>query len=79
MGYNFFPLTENGVSSSVKWVIINFFPPHREWQMQRSFQTAMSLFHPDAVFVLGDIADEGKWEDEEVKKKNRKKCLKSTS
>ncbi|XP_071823685.1 metallophosphoesterase 1-like isoform X2 [Apostichopus japonicus] len=37
----------------------------REWQMQRSFQTAMSLFHPDAVFILGDIADEGKWEDEE--------------
>lgn len=34
----------------------------REWQMQRSFQTAMSLFRPDAVFILGDIADEGKWE-----------------
>lgn len=34
--------------------------------MQRSFQTAMSLFRPDAVFILGDIADEGKWETDKV-------------
>ncbi|RVE48804.1 hypothetical protein evm_006578 [Chilo suppressalis] len=33
----------------------------REWQMHRGFQTAMTLHHPDAVFVLGDLFDEGKW------------------
>ncbi|XP_967729.2 metallophosphoesterase 1 [Tribolium castaneum] len=31
----------------------------REWQMHRAFQTAMSLFKPDLVFVLGDLTDEG--------------------
>ncbi|KAI0225636.1 Metallophosphoesterase 1 [Lamellibrachia satsuma] len=33
----------------------------REWQMERSFQTALTLFNPEAVFVLGDLFDEGKW------------------
>ncbi|XP_072114889.1 metallophosphoesterase 1 isoform X1 [Mobula birostris] len=33
----------------------------REWQMERAFQTAMWLFEPDAVFILGDLFDEGKW------------------
>lgn len=33
----------------------------REWQMERAFQTALWLFEPDAVFVLGDLFDEGKW------------------
>lgn len=31
----------------------------REWQMYRAFQTAMRLFKPDLVFVLGDLTDEG--------------------
>ncbi|KAJ8929240.1 hypothetical protein NQ314_018119 [Rhamnusium bicolor] len=31
----------------------------REWQMYRSFQTAMILHKPDLVFVLGDLTDEG--------------------
>ncbi|XP_022083918.1 metallophosphoesterase 1-like [Acanthaster planci] len=33
----------------------------REWQMQRAFQTAMTLSSPEAVFILGDLTDEGKW------------------
>jgi len=33
----------------------------REWQMHRTFQTAMTYFSPEAVFFLGDIFDEGKW------------------
>ncbi|XP_038076572.1 metallophosphoesterase 1-like [Patiria miniata] len=33
----------------------------REWQMQRAFQTAMTLANPDVVFILGDLTDEGKW------------------
>ncbi|XP_013201242.2 metallophosphoesterase 1 [Amyelois transitella] len=33
----------------------------REWQMHRAFQTAMTLHGPEAVFVLGDLFDEGKW------------------
>lgn len=33
----------------------------REWQMKRSFQTALFIHSPDVVFVLGDIFDEGKW------------------
>ncbi|KAI1731131.1 calcineurin-like phosphoesterase domain-containing protein [Ditylenchus destructor] len=31
----------------------------REWQMHRSFQTAISMFNPEAVFFLGDLLDEG--------------------
>ena len=31
----------------------------REWQMRRSFQTAVKYFQPDVVFILGDIFDEG--------------------
>ena len=31
----------------------------REWQMKRSFQTAMNYFQPEVVFILGDIFDEG--------------------
>lgn len=31
----------------------------REWQMYRSFQTAMALHKPELVFVLGDLMDEG--------------------
>ncbi|XP_043364053.1 metallophosphoesterase 1 isoform X3 [Dermochelys coriacea] len=33
----------------------------REWQMERAFQTALSLLKPDIVFILGDVFDEGKW------------------
>ncbi|XP_043395824.1 metallophosphoesterase 1 isoform X3 [Chelonia mydas] len=33
----------------------------REWQMERAFQTALSLLEPDIVFILGDVFDEGKW------------------
>ncbi|XP_045785927.1 metallophosphoesterase 1 [Maniola jurtina] len=33
----------------------------REWQMHRAFQTAITLHQPEAVFVLGDLFDEGKW------------------
>uniref|UniRef100_A0A8B9FV75 Metallophosphoesterase 1 n=1 Tax=Amazona collaria TaxID=241587 RepID=A0A8B9FV75_9PSIT len=33
----------------------------REWQMERSFQTALWLLEPDIVFILGDVFDEGKW------------------
>ncbi|CAI9737804.1 metallophosphoesterase 1 [Octopus vulgaris] len=33
----------------------------REWQMQRTFQTSLSIHSPDVVFVLGDLFDEGKW------------------
>ncbi|GAB0096340.1 Metallophosphoesterase 1 homolog [Sergentomyia squamirostris] len=33
----------------------------REWQMHRSFQTAVNLFSPEVIFILGDIFDEGKW------------------
>ena len=31
----------------------------REWQMERAFQTAVSHFNPDVVFLLGDLFDEG--------------------
>ena len=31
----------------------------REWQMERAFQTALSRFRPDVVFLLGDLFDEG--------------------
>ncbi|XP_046767475.1 metallophosphoesterase 1 isoform X2 [Gallus gallus] len=34
----------------------------REWQMERSFQTALWLLQPDIVFILGDVFDEGKWD-----------------
>uniref|UniRef100_T1HXJ6 Metallophos domain-containing protein n=1 Tax=Rhodnius prolixus TaxID=13249 RepID=T1HXJ6_RHOPR len=33
----------------------------REWQMYRTFQTAMTFHQPDVVFILGDIFDEGLW------------------
>ncbi|XP_067830872.1 metallophosphoesterase 1 [Heptranchias perlo] len=33
----------------------------REWQMEQAFQTALWFFEPDAVFILGDLFDEGKW------------------
>lgn len=33
----------------------------REWQMRRSFQTAMALFQPQLVIFLGDLFDEGQW------------------
>uniref|UniRef100_A0A914E157 Calcineurin-like phosphoesterase domain-containing protein n=1 Tax=Acrobeloides nanus TaxID=290746 RepID=A0A914E157_9BILA len=36
----------------------------REWQMYRSFQSAMTLLQPNAVFFLGDIFDEGQWSSE---------------
>uniref|UniRef100_A0A915D138 Calcineurin-like phosphoesterase domain-containing protein n=1 Tax=Ditylenchus dipsaci TaxID=166011 RepID=A0A915D138_9BILA len=36
----------------------------REWQMYIAFQTAMSLFSPQAVFFLGDLFDEGLWGDD---------------
>lgn len=37
----------------------------REWQMQRTFQTAMTYFKPEVVFFLGDLFDEGQWDSEE--------------
>ncbi|MEE6464510.1 hypothetical protein FKM82_006282 [Ascaphus truei] len=33
----------------------------REWQMERSYQSALWLLQPDIVFILGDLFDEGKW------------------
>lgn len=36
----------------------------REWQMRKSFQTAVWLHRPDVVFILGDVFDEGQWVDE---------------
>ncbi|KRY31458.1 Small conductance calcium-activated potassium channel protein [Trichinella spiralis] len=41
----------------------------REWQMKKCFQTSVRLFNPDAVFVLGDLFDEGMWSDEKRFKK----------
>ncbi|CAD6189782.1 unnamed protein product [Caenorhabditis auriculariae] len=38
----------------------------REWQMYRSYQTAVTLLDPDAVFFLGDLMDEGQWTDEKL-------------
>ncbi|KAK6049871.1 hypothetical protein COOONC_12623 [Cooperia oncophora] len=35
----------------------------REWQMYRSYRTALHLLAPDAVFFLGDLMDEGQWGD----------------
>ncbi|GAA6092956.1 metallophosphoesterase 1 [Tachysurus ichikawai] len=32
-----------------------------EWQMERSFQTALFLLRPEMIFILGDVFDEGKW------------------
>lgn len=37
----------------------------REWQMRRTFQTAVSLHQPEVVFILGDVFDEGQWVDDE--------------
>lgn len=39
---------------------------HREWQMERAFQTALWLLKPEIVFILGDIFDEGKWSSPKV-------------
>lgn len=39
----------------------------REWQMERSFQTAIGLLNPDVVFILGDVMDEGQDASEEVR------------
>jgi len=33
----------------------------REWQMYRSFQSALFLFEPHVIFILGDLTDEGRW------------------
>ena len=38
----------------------------REWQMERAFQTAISYFKPDVVFLLGDLFDEGVTSNDEV-------------
>ena len=38
----------------------------REWQMERAFQTAVSHFQPDVVFLLGDLSDEGMTSNDEV-------------
>ncbi len=32
----------------------------REWQMERAFQTSVSLLRPHASILLGDVMDEGK-------------------
>ncbi|KAL5022881.1 hypothetical protein ScPMuIL_002036 [Solemya velum] len=34
----------------------------REWQMYRAFQSSLAIHSPEAVFVLGDVLDEGMWE-----------------
>ncbi|XP_077502708.1 per1-like protein PGAP5 [Amblyomma americanum] len=40
----------------------------REWQMHRTFQTALTLHRPEVVAFLGDVFDEGQWSsDEEFK------------
>ena len=39
----------------------------REWQMERAFQTAVSHFKPDVVFLLGDIFDEGLSSNDQVR------------
>lgn len=36
----------------------------REWQMEQAFQVSVWLNQPHAVFVLGDLFDEGKWCDD---------------
>lgn len=36
----------------------------REWQMYRTFQSAITIHQPDVVFILGDIFDEGQWVDD---------------
>ncbi|VDO81555.1 unnamed protein product [Schistosoma margrebowiei] len=33
----------------------------RDWQMKRAFQASLYLHSPNAVIILGDILDEGKW------------------
>uniref|UniRef100_A0A336LLC1 Metallophosphoesterase 1 homolog n=1 Tax=Culicoides sonorensis TaxID=179676 RepID=A0A336LLC1_CULSO len=33
----------------------------REWQMHRAFQSALTIFTPELIFILGDVFDEGKW------------------
>ncbi|XP_053322172.1 metallophosphoesterase 1 [Spea bombifrons] len=48
----------------------------REWQMERSYQSALWLLQPDIVFILGDLFDEGKWSnskawDEDVERFHR--------
>ncbi|KAK6728868.1 hypothetical protein RB195_006123 [Necator americanus] len=35
----------------------------REWQMYRSYRSAVDVLLPDAVFFLGDLMDEGQWGD----------------
>ena len=35
--------------------------------MERAFQAALTLLAPEAVFVLGDVTDEGKWANDEVR------------
>lgn len=37
----------------------------REWQMHRTFQTALTLHRPDVVAFLGDVFDEGQWSNDE--------------
>ncbi|CAF3289262.1 unnamed protein product, partial [Rotaria sp. Silwood2] len=33
----------------------------REWQMRRSFQSAIFLFEPHIIFFLGDLTNTGQW------------------
>lgn len=37
----------------------------REWQMYRTFQTALTLHSPHVVVFLGDVFDEGQWSNDE--------------
>lgn len=46
---------------------INTMSHCREWQMERSFQTALFLLRPEMVFILGDVFDEGKWSSNKVR------------
>ncbi|CAJ0575529.1 unnamed protein product, partial [Mesorhabditis spiculigera] len=36
----------------------------REWQMWRSYRSAVNYFRPKTVFFLGDLMDEGQWTDD---------------
>lgn len=36
-----------------------------EWQMFKSFETAVQLHRPDVIFIMGDIFDEGQYVDDE--------------
>lgn len=61
------PLGSAGVRCKLKqYIVLTCVQTHREWQMERAFQTALWLLRPEIVFILGDIFDEGKWSSQKV-------------